>query len=93
MTTTSNKYEIDLCKSNAKKFGISNFDEIDIIFEVDPTNCKDINFLCRSNTYKTKVHIMLGKLDLPDPHFCERDGFELIYQLTLQDSQRIFRKY
>lgn len=81
MMTTAHKYGIDLSKLRARKFGVSDFDEFDIIFAMDSTNYQDIISLCRDDADKTKVRMMLGKLDVPDPYYGEGDGFELVYQL------------
>ena len=81
MITTANKYGIDLSNLRARKFGVSNFDEFDIIFAMDSTNYQDIISLCRNDADKTKVRMMLVKFDVPDPYYGEDDGFELIYQL------------
>lgn len=81
MITTANKYGIDLSNLRARKFGVSDFDEFDIIFAMDSTNYQDIISLCRNDADKTKVRMMLDKFDVPDPYYGEDDGFELVYQL------------
>lgn len=81
MMTTAQKHGIDLSKLRARKFGVSDFDEFDIIFVMDSTNYQDIISLCRNDADKTKVRMMLGKLDVPDPYYGEDDGSEHVYQL------------
>ena len=81
MIITANKYGIDLSNLRARKFGVSDFDEFDIIFAMDSTNYQDIISLCRNDADKTKVRMMLDKFDVPDPYYGEDDGFELVYQL------------
>lgn len=81
MMTTAHKYGIDLSKLRARKFDVSDFDEFDIIFAMDSTNYQDIISLSRDDADKTKVRMMLGKLNVPDPYYGEGDGFELVYQL------------
>ena len=92
------KYGIDLTNQRARKFNVNDFDDFDLIYAMDESNCQNILALARNEDDKKKVRMILNEThpnsnaDVPDPYYGGNDGFENVYQLLDEACQIIANK-
>ena len=92
------KYGIDLTNQRARKFTVNDFDDFDLIYAMDESNCQNILALARDDEDKKKVQMILNEIhpnsnaDVPDPYYGGNDGFEKVYQLLDEACQIIANK-
>lgn len=75
------KYGIDISKQRARQFSLHDFDHFDVIFAMDSSNYSDILELAKSDEHRSKVKLILGEGNVPDPYYGGDDGFEHVFQL------------
>lgn len=75
------KYGIDISNQSARQFSVKDFDKFDLIFAMDSSNYSDILKLAQSEEHRSKVKLILGNGDVPDPYYGGEDGFEHVFQL------------
>ncbi|MCK5401158.1 MAG: low molecular weight phosphotyrosine protein phosphatase [Flavobacteriaceae bacterium] len=85
--TIAKKKGIDLTDQRARQFVTSDFDTFDYIYAMDSSNFNNIINLARNTEDVAKVKLILDELndssivDVPDPYFSGKQGFENVYQL------------
>jgi len=71
----------------ASQFNKAHFDTYDHIYAMDNANYKDIISLANNKEDKSKVQLILNELypnknmDVPDPYYDGKQGFEDVYQM------------
>ncbi|MET3731586.1 low molecular weight protein-tyrosine-phosphatase [Moheibacter stercoris] len=75
------KYGIDISTQRARQFSSKDFDQFDLIFAMDSSNYTDILELAKTDEHRSKVKLMLGEGNVPDPYYGGDDGFEHVFQL------------
>lgn len=81
------KYGIDLTKQRARKFTAHDFEDFDLIYAMDTSNCQNILSLARNTTDAQKVKLILNEIhsesdsEVPDPYYGGTDGFENVYKM------------
>lgn len=85
--TIAKKKGIDITDQRARQFVTSDFDTFDYIYAMDSSNFNNIINLARNTEDIAKVKLILDELndssivDVPDPYFSGKQGFENVYQL------------
>ena len=81
------KFNIDISQQKARQFNLSDFDNFDYIYAMDSNNYGNIINLGRNTEDKSKVKLILNELnndltvDVPDPYYGGKQGFENVYLL------------
>ncbi|WP_299440479.1 low molecular weight protein-tyrosine-phosphatase [uncultured Aquimarina sp.] len=95
---TAKKHGIDITNQRAAQFKLSDFDIYDFIYPMDQSNYKDIIKLARNENDKKKVHLILNQpgfnedIDVPDPYYGGKQGFEDVYQMLNSACDQIIEK-
>ncbi len=95
---TMRKKGIDISKLTARQFEVADFDRYDRIYAMDSSNYKNILNLARNEADKEKVEMFVNELlpgsngEVPDPYFGGPDGFEEVYKLLDETTDRIIDK-
>lgn len=93
------KNNLDITYQRCRQFGVSDFDEFDIIYVMDNSNRRDVLALARDDTDKAKVQMVLNELfpnenvDVPDPYLGGDQGFEKVYKLLDEACSVIAQKF
>ena len=93
------KNNLDITYQRCRQFGVSDFDEFDIIYVMDNSNKRDVLALARDDTDKAKVLMILNELfpnenvDVPDPYLGGDQGFEKVYELLEEACSAIAKKF
>ncbi len=91
----ANKYGIDLTNQRARQFGITDFQEFDVIYVMDAKNYNNILKLASTREDEQKVKLILNEIEpnsnssVPDPYYGGKDGFENVYQMLDIASDKI----
>jgi protein-tyrosine phosphatase len=92
------KNNLDISYQRCRQFGVSDFDEFDIIYVMDNSNKRDVLALARDENDKAKVKMILNEIfpnenvDVPDPYLGGDQGFEKVYKLLEEGSSIIAQK-
>jgi len=90
---TAAKYGIDIADQLCRKLTQADFEAFDLILAMDRDNLADIMRLKGSGSL-TETAMFLdyageGEIEIPDPYYGGRDGFELSYEMLARGSGRI----
>ena len=89
---------LDISYQRCRQFGVSDFDEFDIIYVMDNSNKRDVLALARDENDKEKVKMILNEIfpnenvDVPDPYLGGDQGFEKVYKLLEEACSIIAQK-
>jgi len=92
------KNNLDISYQRGRQFGVSDFDEFDIIYVMDNSNKRDVLELARDENDKAKVKMILNEIfpnenvDVPDPYLGGDQGFEKVYKLLEEACSIIAQK-
>ena len=81
------KYKLDISSQKGRQIQLSDFDEFDIIYAMDSSNCEHLIEMAPNETAKAKIKLILDavfpgeKVDVPDPYYGTENGFEQTYQM------------
>lgn len=93
------EYNIDITDQRARQFSVADFDNFDIIYAMDNSNCENILRLARNNEDREKVKLILNEvfsdenLDVPDPYTGGKHGFAAVYVMLEQACEIIANKF
>lgn len=91
----ASKYGLDISHLRGRQFSVRDFDHFDLIYVMDASNFQNVVRLARSQEDEDKVKLILNEIEegknqpVPDPYFGKEDGFELVYQLLDEATDRI----
>lgn len=94
-TANAKKHKIDLSALRARQFVVEDFDVFDKIYVMDKSNLQNVLNLARHDEDKQKVDLFLnishpnGNMEVPDPYFGGEAGFENVFQLVWNASERL----
>jgi len=89
-------YELD---SLSRKFTVNDFEEFDLILAMDKSNRENILKLDIDGKYKSKVKLFCefcsssDVIEVPDPYWSGRDGFEQVLDIVEDGVQGILKFY
>jgi protein-tyrosine phosphatase len=95
---TAREHGIDLTAQRARQFVTEDFDRFDHIFVMDRSNQQNVLRLARNAMDEGKVHLILNETfpgenrEVPDPYYGGDQGFEHVYQLLNDASDRIVER-
>lgn len=95
---TARDHGIDLTSQRARQFVTEDFDRFNHIFVMDRSNEQNVLRLARNASDKEKVHLILNETypgenrEVPDPYYGGDQGFEYVYQLLNDASDRIVER-
>lgn len=79
--TVAKKHGVDISKLKARQVSPSDFDEFDLIFAMDESNFRNLQNLTSDSNQKSKIKMILGDSDVPDPYWGDAADFENVFQL------------
>ena len=91
------KHGIDISDQNARQFVAADFQRFDMIFVMDQSNYDDVMSLASSDLDRSKVYRLLDRygdgslFDVPDPYYGGADGFQMVYDLLDQATERLVK--
>lgn len=97
-TVNAKKHNIDLSPLRARQFSVDDFDAFDKIYVMDKSNLQNVLKLARNENDKQKVDLFLnishpnGNMEVPDPYFGGEAGFENVFQLVWNASEKLIEK-
>jgi len=92
------KHYLNISQQKSRQFIEADFDEFDIIYAMDATNKKNILALAKTEAHKQKVKLILNEsypqqnLEVPDPYYGGKNGFEEVYQMLHEACTQIAKK-
>lgn len=92
------KYGVNIGKLVGRQFTVSDFDNFDRIYVMDTSNFQNVTRLARNEKDKSKVILILEEIfpqqgmSVPDPYYGGDEGFENVYRLLDEASQKICEK-
>ena len=93
------KHKIDLSPLRARQFTVEDFDAFDKIYVMDKSNLQNVLKLARHENDKQKVDLFLNvshpnqNMEVPDPYFGGEAGFENVFQLVWNASEKLIRDH
>lgn len=82
------KYGIDISKQRARQFQLDDFEKFDLIFVMDQSNFENVLKLTKNDEQRQKVKLILGDQNVPDPYYGGDEGFENVFQLLDEATDR-----
>lgn len=89
---------LDITSQKGRQFSLKDFDNFDYIYVMDGSNYKDVMKLAKTEDHKQKVVLILNELfpgenvDVPDPYFGLKNGFETVYGMLDETCSIIAKK-
>ncbi len=89
------KYGIDITNLRGRQFTRQDFTDFDLIYAMDESNYHHILKMSESEEDKSKVKLILNEitpgenLSVPDPYYGGDQGFENVYQMLDEASEKI----
>lgn len=93
------KHGINIRDLRGRQFSSADFDRFDCIYTMDKSNYDRVIEQARHEADKAKVEIILNELqpgsnaEVPDPYFGGDHGFENVYQMLDEVTDKILEKY
>lgn len=93
------KHQIDLSPLRARQFVQSDFDLFDKIYVMDKSNMRNVLSLARHDEDRQKVDLFLNishphqNMEVPDPYYGGEAGFENVFQLVWNASEKLLSDY
>lgn len=93
------KHNIDLTPLRARQFLVEDFDLFDKIYVMDKSNLQNVMKLARNENDKQKVDLFLNishpnqNMEVPDPYFGGESGFENVFQLVWNTSEKLLDSF
>lgn len=84
---TAKAHGLDISGQRSRPIKESDFEDFDLIFCMDQSNLRNVKALAKNETQLEKVSLILNilndpnRLEVPDPYYGGKDGFEKVYQL------------
>jgi protein-tyrosine phosphatase len=85
---------IDITENKCRLFVADDFDNFDVIYVMDASNYRDVQYFSRTDEDMDKVKYLLSVIDgnkksVPDPYYGGESGFENIYNLIEEACDKI----
>jgi len=91
-TREASKHGIDISNQICRQFRIRDFDDFDLIVVMDRSNRTDVLNLARNEQDKSKVMMLLGDKEVPDPYHDDTQ-FAPVFELVEQGCKNLLAKY
>jgi protein-tyrosine phosphatase len=92
------KNGLDISLQRGRQFTVADFDNYDYIYVMDSTNYADVTAMAKDDAQRAKVKLILDELfpgenvDVPDPYFGMRNGFDLVYGMLNEACDIVAKK-
>lgn len=90
--SVAKKYGIDISAQRARQFNPKDFDDFDLIYVMDESNLEDVISLAKTEIHKSKVKLILGDKNVPDPYYGSEEGFENVFKMLDEVAVQIAAK-
>lgn len=97
--STAAKYGLDISKQRSRPILPKDFEEFDVIYCMDLSVFETVISMAKTEAQKSKISLFLKEAEIPvnnfevfDPYWSEMDGFEEVYQLLSDASEKIKTK-
>ncbi len=96
---TLHEHQISISGKKARLFKTDDFDRFDKIFFMDDNNYNHLKNFVRNSSDLAKADYLMNVLEpqnnieVPDPYYGGKDGFNLVYQMLDQACQKIVDAY
>lgn len=94
----ANKYGIDITDQRSRQFLACDFEIFDLIYVMDHSNKTNVLSLAKNTDDRNKVKLILNEcyptknLNVPDPYYDTKNGFEKVYQMLDEACTAIAKK-
>ena len=98
MIKTARKYGFNISDLRGRQFSEADFDNFDKIYVMDTSNRDNVLALARNAEDEAKVDMILNEIQpgsnspVPDPYFGGDQGFENVYRMLDEATDRIIEK-
>lgn len=98
MIKTGRSKGINISDLRGRQFKVSDFDQFDRIYVMDASNYQNVLRLARHDEDRAKVDFILNELqpgsnaEVPDPYFGGDQGFEEVYRMLDEATDRLVEK-
>ncbi len=88
------KHGIDITENKCRLFVADDFDNFDVIYVMDTSNYRDVQYFSRNDDDMDKVKYLLSVISgknksVPDPYYGGESGFENIFNLLEEACDKI----
>jgi len=88
------EHGINISENRCRLFTSEDFDNFDVIYVMDSSNYRDVQYFSRTEKDMDKVKYLLSVIDgldkaVPDPYYGTESGFENIYNLLDESCSKI----
>lgn len=88
------KHGMDITENRCRLFVADDFDNFDVIYVMDASNYRDVQYFSRQDEDMDKVKYLLSVIDgknisVPDPYYGGESGFENIFNLLKEACDKI----
>lgn len=97
--STAAKYGLDISRQRSRPILPKDFEEFDVIYCMDVSVYETVISMAKTEAQKSKISLFLKEAEIPvnnfevfDPYWSEMDGFEEVYQLLSDASEKIKTK-
>lgn len=92
------KHNLNISSQRGRQFSKKDFENFDIIYVMDNANKEDVLTMAANDTQREKVKLILDEIfpgenvDVPDPYYGGKAGFEIVYKLLDEVCEQIANK-
>ena len=93
------KHDIDITYQHSRPVRKGDFAAFDVIYCMDKNNYWDVRALAENEADENKVLLILNEVtpdsdaNVPDPYYGSGDGFEHVYKMLDEATDKIIEKY
>ncbi|MCT4622975.1 MAG: low molecular weight phosphotyrosine protein phosphatase [Schleiferiaceae bacterium] len=93
------RYNVNIRDLESRQFDPIDFENFDLIYAMDQSNYDNILKLAPNDETKQKVKLILNEItpgennEVPDPYYGGEHGFEIVYQMLNEATDKIVEKY
>ncbi len=90
--------KVDISSQRARKVSSSDFEEYDFIYAMDKENYNNLRSIAKNDFQRDKVKMIMNELypdkdlDVPDPYYGGDKGFEQVYKMLDEATDKIIEK-
>jgi len=93
------KHDIDITYQHSRPVAKDDFGVFDVIYCMDKNNYWDVSAMAENEADENKVLLILNEVtpdsdaSVPDPYYGSGDGFEHVYKMLDEATDKIIEKY
>ena len=86
------QFGIDISQQRARHFKKGDLNSFDLIFVMDQNNYNDVVQMA-TDTQRTKVQLLCGTKEVPDPYYGDASAFEAVFHLIDTACETLVKQY